>query len=274
MTLNTLLMDPELPEFLDTLETVAESGADAAIVQDLAAAKLVREHCPELELHASTQMAIHNVYGAQKMEDLGFSRAALARELSLSEISENLPQDFAGRRSVCTRRAVHVRLGHVLSFFSFGREEAGTADSARSPAGLNFRSAGRPVCAFPQGYVPYFCDSPELTEAGVQSFKIEGRMKRPEYVGGGGSGLPHGDGRRDAGSCRFAGGVFPQRVYGRLFARRAFAFHVRPPHAGGCCRGGGCAFQACGRVSGGDAENSGSDAADAGTRRACPAAGF
>ena len=180
VTLNTLLMDPELPEFLDTLETVAESGADAAIVQDLAAAKLVREHCPELELHASTQMAIHNVYGAQKMEDLGFSRVVLARELSLSEISE-----ICRKTSLAAEVFVHGALCMCVSGMCYlssllgGR--SGNRGLCAQPCRLNFRSAGRPY-ALSLKDMSHISAIRQLTEAGVQSFKIEGRMKRPEYV--------------------------------------------------------------------------------------------
>ena len=63
VTLNTLVMDSELPQLVDEIKYIAESGADAVIVQDLAAARLVREHCPDIALHASTQMTVHNLAG-------------------------------------------------------------------------------------------------------------------------------------------------------------------------------------------------------------------
>ena len=72
-----------MAQLLDTLQHIAESGVDAVIVQDLGVAQTIREACPSLPLHASTQMAIHNLAGAQALERLGFARAVLARELSV-----------------------------------------------------------------------------------------------------------------------------------------------------------------------------------------------
>ena len=72
VTVNTLVTDPEWPQLLDTLQHIAESGVDAVIVQDLGVAQTIREACPSLPLHASTQMAIHNLAGAQALERLGF----------------------------------------------------------------------------------------------------------------------------------------------------------------------------------------------------------
>ena len=86
VTLNTLVMDSEISDLVEEIKYVAESGADAVIVQDLGVAKLVREYCPTMELHASTQMTIHDIAGVREAERLGFSRAVLSRELSFDEI--------------------------------------------------------------------------------------------------------------------------------------------------------------------------------------------
>ena len=86
VTVNTLVRDEERKDVADTLTEIAESGADAIIVQDLTVMRLARQICPSLQLHASTQMAVHNVSGVKMLEDLGFSRAVLARELSIDEI--------------------------------------------------------------------------------------------------------------------------------------------------------------------------------------------
>ena len=87
VTLNTLVKDDEIAEVVKNIETIAASGADAVLIQDLGVAKLVREHCPGIKMHASTQLAIHNMAGVRLMKQLGFSRVVLARELSLEEIS-------------------------------------------------------------------------------------------------------------------------------------------------------------------------------------------
>ena len=73
VTCNTLVLDRELPALYDEIKSIAESGADAVIVQDLAVLELFRRHCPEMELHASTQMTIHNANGAAVAERLGFA---------------------------------------------------------------------------------------------------------------------------------------------------------------------------------------------------------
>ena len=87
VTLNILLWDSELNAAAELIRQIAQSGADALIVQDLAAAALARQICPELPLHASTQMSVHSAAGVQMLERLGFARAILARELSAAEIA-------------------------------------------------------------------------------------------------------------------------------------------------------------------------------------------
>ncbi len=180
VTVNTLVTDSELPALFDTVREVAESGADAVILQDLAAAALFREHVPDLPRHASTQMSIHNAEGARLAQELGFSRVILARELSLAEI----------RR---IREAVDIE----LECFVHGALCMGVSGQCLLSAFLGERSGNRGLCAQPcrldfrageRGYalslkdaclIPY-CR--ELAEAGVTSLKIEGRLRRPEYV--------------------------------------------------------------------------------------------
>ena len=180
VTVNTLVTDSELPALWDTVREVAESGADAVILQDLAAAALFREHVPDLPRHASTQMSIHNTEGARMAQELGFSRIILARELSLAEI----------RR---IREAVDIE----LECFVHGALCMGVSGQCLLSAFLGERSGNRGLCAQPcrldfrageRGYalslkdaclIPY-CR--ELAEAGVSSLKIEGRLRRPEYV--------------------------------------------------------------------------------------------
>ena len=86
LTLNTLIKDNELKDALELAQKAYEFGADAFIVQDIGLAKLLLKLFPDIEIHASTQMTIHNLEGVQKLEDLGFKRVVLARELSIEEI--------------------------------------------------------------------------------------------------------------------------------------------------------------------------------------------
>ncbi len=180
VTLNTLVMDSEAQALDETILSIAESGADAVIVQDLAVARRVREVCPGLALHASTQMALHNAAGVRLAEELGFSRVVLARELSLAEIraiheqtSVELEAFVHGALCMCVSGACE------LSAMLGGR--SGNRGLCAQPCRLNFRAGAREyalslkdLCAFDH--------IAQMREAGVCSLKIEGRMKRPEYV--------------------------------------------------------------------------------------------
>ncbi len=180
VTVNTLVTDGELPALYDTVREAADAGADAVILQDLAAAALFREHVPDLPRHASTQMSIHNAAGARLAQEMGFSRVILARELSLEEI----------RR---IREAVDIE----LECFIHGALCMGVSGQCLLSAFLGERSGNRGLCAQPcrldfrageRGYALSLKDAclipfcRELEEAGVSSLKIEGRLRRPEYV--------------------------------------------------------------------------------------------
>ena len=132
VTVNTLVRDRELPSLFDTVKEVAEAGADAVILQDLAAAAFFRDHVPALPRHASTQMSVHNVRGALLAQELGFSRVILARELSLEEI----------RR---IREAVDIE----LEVFVHGALCMGFSGQCLLSAMLGERSGNRGYCAQP-----------------------------------------------------------------------------------------------------------------------------
>lgn len=180
ITLNTVIKDSELSEFARTLALVAESGADAVIVQDLAAAAMVKQYYPSLRLHASTQMAVHNVQGAKLLEEYGFSRIVLAREMSLKEIETVCA-------AVDTEIEVFVHGAHCMGFSglcytscAFGGRSANRGLCAQ-PCRLNFKNDRREyTLSLKDMSLVEHLDA--LAAAGVCSFKIEGRMKRPEYV--------------------------------------------------------------------------------------------
>ena len=180
VTVNTLVMDRELPALEDTVREIAASGADAVIVQDLAANARFRDLCPELPRHASTQMTVHNLDGAKMAADMGFSRVVLARELTLREIAY-----ITARCGIETEVFIHGALcmcasGQcTLSAMLGGR--SGNRGYCAQPCRLDFRSAerGYALSLKDMSHLDYLR---ELAEAGVASFKIEGRMKRPEYV--------------------------------------------------------------------------------------------
>ena len=180
ITLNTLIKDKEKNDFLKTLRLVAQSGADAVIVQDFAVARAVKEHCPSMPLHASTQMAVHNVSGARLLEKYGFSRIVLAREMSLEEIK-------AIASAVNTEIEVFVHGAHCMSasgmcyMSSALGQRSGNRGLCAQPCRLDFK-AGKREYALSLKDMSLLTYLNELDKAGVSSFKIEGRMKRPEYV--------------------------------------------------------------------------------------------
>lgn len=180
VTLNTLVMDSEISDLVEEIKYVAESGADAVIVQDLGVAKLVREYCPTMELHASTQMTIHDIAGVREAERLGFSRAVLSRELSFDEIKSiadasdiELEVFIHGALCMCMSGACY------LSSMLGGR--SGNRGLCAQPCRLDFRfrEKDHALSLKDMSHIDYI---QKLAEAGVCSFKIEGRMKRPEYV--------------------------------------------------------------------------------------------
>ena len=182
VTVNTLATDTELPALFETAREVARAGADAVILQDLAAAALFRDHVPDFPRHASTQMSIHNAEGALLAKEMGFRRVILARELTLEEI-----------------RRIHEAVDIELEAFVHGALCMSVSGQCLLSAMLGDRSGNRGLCAQPcrldfrageRGWalslkdnclIPY-CRA--LEEAGVCSLKIEGRLRRPEYVAG------------------------------------------------------------------------------------------
>lgn len=180
VTVNTLVLDSEMPSLMQELETIAQSGADAVIVQDFAVLRLLREQCPSLELHASTQATAHNVDSAKFLRDLGFRRIVVARELSLKEI-----ETISSKVDVELEAFVHGALCTSLSGACYlsgmlgGR--SGNRGLCAQPCRLDFRCNNTPYALSlkDMSYVEHIRD---LANVGVTSLKIEGRMKRPEYV--------------------------------------------------------------------------------------------
>lgn len=178
--LNTLVKENELDAAYDAVKQVALAGVDAVIIQDLAVAKIVRECVPDLEMHASTQLSVHNVAGVKALEKLGFSRVVLARELSEKEI-EKICASTKMEVEVFVHGAQCMCLsgGCYLSSILGGR--SGNRGLCAQPCRLDFNVNSRPYALSlkDMSLINYL---PRLIEKGVSSVKIEGRMKRPEYV--------------------------------------------------------------------------------------------
>lgn len=180
VTLNTLVTDRELPQWLHSLDAVAAAGVDGVLVQDLGLAKIIRQRYPTLPLHASTQMTIHNLAGARLLEEMGFAQVVLARELSKEEIAA-ICAGTSMRCEVFVHGALCMSVSGQCYLSSVLGERSGNRGRCAQPCRLDFKSHGR-------GYALSLKDLTltdrlrELEALGVASFKIEGRLKRPEYV--------------------------------------------------------------------------------------------
>ena len=176
--INTLVQEDELPDLLKTLDICSRCKVDAVILQDLGVARIIRESYPELEMHASTQMAVHNKEGALALQKQGFSRVVVARELTLNEIKE-----IAAIPGLETEAFVHGALCYSYSGVClFSSLETG-------------RSANRGKCLYPcrsnfkgeAGEKHYFSMKDmalqeDILKMPVTSLKIEGRKKTALYV--------------------------------------------------------------------------------------------
>ncbi|MDY3122247.1 U32 family peptidase [Suipraeoptans intestinalis] len=181
MTVNTLLKDKELAELFSYLLPYYQRGLDAVIVQDMGVLRAVRSWFPGLEIHASTQMSISAAEGVRFLKKHGVSRVVPSRELHLKEIAEMKKE---GLELECF---VHGAMCYSYSgqclFSSLIGGRSGNRGQCAQPCRLPYQIDGRPeqdllslkdLCTIHK--------IPELIEAGIDSFKIEGRMKQPEYV--------------------------------------------------------------------------------------------
>ncbi len=180
ITINTVVMDSELAAAKRAVDTAASAGADAIIVQDLAVAAYARQAWPDLKLFASTQMAIHNAAGARLAKQAGFSRVVLARELSLPEIRQIIEETgIETEVFVHGAHCMSVSGNCYLSSVIGGR--SGNRGLCAQPCRLDWTCGGADHCLSLKD-LSYVEHIRELQEAGVCSLKIEGRMKRAEYV--------------------------------------------------------------------------------------------
>ncbi len=180
-TLNTLFLDNELEKLLEEIELFASCGVDALIVQDLGVARIVREIYPSIALHASTQMSVHNVAGAQELKKLGFTRIVPARELTADEIAvikreTGLEIEVFVHGALCMCFSGNCYLSAVLG----GR--SGNRGMCAQPCRLDFKNNYGREYALSLKDLSLVEKISQLAEIGVDSLKIEGRMKRPEYV--------------------------------------------------------------------------------------------
>ena len=182
LTLNTLVSDREIPQVIETIRHAASCCVDAFIVQDLGVARLCRQIAPHIAIHGSTQMTVHNLPGVQLCAAMGMKRVVLSRELSREEI-----------RYICAQSPIEIEV------FAHGALCMCYSGQCYMSAMIGGRSGNRGRCAQPcrqsYGYTHWESKYPlslkdnclvhylqELEEMGVASIKLEGRMKKPEYV--------------------------------------------------------------------------------------------
>lgn len=181
ITLNTLVNEKELPQLVDTLAALAGMRVDGVILQDLAVARLIRNHFPSIPLHASTQMTIHNTPGVKMLEELGFQRAVLARELAVDEIAA-----IAAATPVEIECFVHGALCFSVSgqcfFSSLLGGHSGNRGRCAQPCRRLYSHRGKEGHYFSTSDLSAIDLLSDLIKAGVKSLKIEGRMKSAEYV--------------------------------------------------------------------------------------------
>ena len=192
VTLNTLVSDSEMAEVIPLLRQLEYLQPDGVIVQDLGIAKVMREHFPSLPLHGSTQLAVHTIDGAKQLQELGFSRVVLSRELSFEEIS--------AIREACPDVELKVFIHGALCYGFSGLCMASQFITGDGHEGYSSRSANRGSCA--QICRTWFhCNETDteswifsmkdlclgekvrhFAEIGIDSLKVEGRMKGPDYA--------------------------------------------------------------------------------------------
>ena len=181
VTVNTLLKDQELPQALEFVRFLCSLPVDAVLVQDMGLFALLRERAPELPLHCSTQMSLHTPAGVRLLYELGAQRAVLAREMTLAEMEEvgkacpiQLEAFVHGALCMCVSGQCY------LSAMLGGR--SGNRGMCAQPCRLPFAAPGGTGHDLSLKDLSLLEEARQLGAAGICSLKIEGRMKRPEYV--------------------------------------------------------------------------------------------
>ncbi len=181
VTLNTLVKENELPEVAEYLALLEEIAPDALLVQDPGIVRMVREYFPSLTLHASTQMGFHNSAGLEVAKELGFSRVVLERQMTIEEIaavraSTGLELEVFIHGALCASLSGQCLFSSYLGGYSGNRGKCKQPCRRRyfSKNGNGFFFSPQDLCSIEM--------IPKLRELKIDSFKIEGRLKQPDYV--------------------------------------------------------------------------------------------
>ncbi len=183
VALNTLVKDGETEDFFSSARLAWACGADALLLQDIFLGRALKAMCPEMVLHLSTQGGCCNEYGARVAKEYGFSRVVLARETPLAEIAR---VSKIAETECFVQGALCTSFSGQCYFSSFAGNNSGNRGRCKQPCRKKYKIDG--MGCEKEGYALSTCDLcvgkkiEKLAEAGVVSFKIEGRMRRPEYV--------------------------------------------------------------------------------------------
>lgn len=188
VTCNTLIFEDEVEDFLNYVRFLHQNNVDAILIQDIGMLDLLRKKFPNLEIHSSTQMHIHNLDGVKLMEKLGVKRVVLARETSLDTLkyikeNTNVDLEVFGHGSLCMSYSGEC----LMSFFLGGR--SGNRGECAGSCRLNYDVISNKEVINKEDKYPLSCrdlctiyDIDKIIAAGISSLKIEGRMKSPYYV--------------------------------------------------------------------------------------------
>ncbi len=181
ITMNTLLFDDEIPEAIDALTFIEDTGADGVIIQDLGLLSIAGRYFPRLAIHASTQMFCHNSRQAAFLKEQGVSRIILARELTSGEIAEimnRVPMEY----EIFIHGAMCFSFSGCCLFSSYLFGDSGNRGRCRQPCRYPCKEGG--AARYPFSMLDLSTESimGSLLSLGVRAFKIEGRLKNAEYV--------------------------------------------------------------------------------------------
>ena len=182
VTLNTLVNDRELEPAVTAAKLASDLGADGIIIQDLGLIKAIRSALPDIPLHASTQMSIHNLAGVEAAAEMGLTRAVLARELSLEQIKFITKHASIETEVFCHGALCFCHSGQCYMSALIGRR-SGNRGMCAQPCRMQYSLTGS-MNEYPLSLKDSCLADrlQELEDAGVSCLKIEGRMKRPEYT--------------------------------------------------------------------------------------------
>lgn len=181
ITMNTLISDSELPDALKVIEHVCQSRADVLILQDLGLAKLVSEAAPDIERHASTQMSVQTLSGVRLLEKLGYSRVVLPREMTKEEIAY-ITENCEAETEIFVHGAHCMSVSGQCYMSAMFGSRSGNRGMCAQPCRLPFSVSGGTGYDLSLKDLSLIDKLSEIRKLGVDSLKIEGRLKRPEYV--------------------------------------------------------------------------------------------